>query len=182
MKRGSVTRFPADCDGRGGSATRKDGNCMSDKAERHEILRRIIRGGEGATQKEIKRLLADRGIVVSQATLSRDLRELGVAKVPVEGGRFAYRLGEDNGAAFSADDIGWAAGEFVTGCDDIGNFLVVRTKPGNASDFCLVLDRRRWKEIVGTIAGDDTILVMTRTAADAAAVLERIEGARKHKA
>ena len=57
----------------------------------------------------------------------------------------------------------------------IGNFMIVKTKAGNARDLCLVLDRQNWKEIVGTIAGDDTILVIARTSSDIRVITEKIK-------
>ncbi len=148
---------------------------MNGKHERHAAIRSIIGAGEGATQKHIKRLLAERGIEVSQATLSRDLREIGVVRAPSENGGSSYRLSGGDSGAFMSADITGAAREFMMGKDIIGNFLVIRTKPGNARDFCLVLDRQRWGEIVGTLAGDDTILVIARTAGDAETVAGRLE-------
>ena len=147
---------------------------MADKRKRHEAIRAIIDSLDGSTQEEIKTRLKKQGIAASQSTLSRDLRELGAVKVPVNGEKSVYRLGDSERAAYVAGGIGQAAADFGIECEDIGNFLVIKTKPGNASDFCLVLDRQNWKEIAGTIAGDDTILVIAKTSSDIKTIMEKM--------
>jgi transcriptional regulator of arginine metabolism len=71
-------------------------------------------------------------------------------------------------------EIGRAIRSFSVEYEPVGNFLVIKTTPGNAPAFCVVLDRQRWPEIVGTIAGDDTILVIARTGADIVSVVEKL--------
>ncbi len=87
-------------------------------------------------------------------------------KIPVEGGGARYALTGGNVPDRGIGEIGRALRSFSAAYEPIGNFLVVRTTPGNAPAFCVVLDRQRWPEIAGTIAGDDTILVIARTATD----------------
>ena len=147
---------------------------MSIKRNRHEALRTLLDSETGSTQEEIKASLKDQGIMTSQATLSRDLREIGAVKVPVDGGKSIYRLNDLQRSGYGAGSFEQAVKEFVADCMEIGNFMVIKTKPGNARDFCLVLDRQHWQEIVGTIAGDDTILVIARTAEDINTVLARL--------
>lgn len=140
---------------------------MSTKTRRHEELRRILRSGMGSTHEEMLERLEKRGISASQSTLSRDLRDLKAVKLRRENGVAFYRLADPGKVAPGGLDIASARKEYVTEIQEIANFLVIRTSPGNARDFCLVLDRQAWKEIVGTIAGDDTILVIARTVKDA---------------
>jgi transcriptional regulator of arginine metabolism len=96
---------------------------------------------------------------------------MGAVKVPVDGGGALYKIG----SSYSLDEIGDTFRAFVTGYDAVGNFLVIRTAPGNAPGFCAVLDRQGWTEIVGTIAGDDTILVIAQTAHDIDVIVQNLE-------
>lgn len=139
---------------------------MTGKRRRQTAVREILLNSFGSTHEQIKADLEKLGIIASQSTLSRDLREMGAVKVPVEGKGAMYRLG----GSFSLDEIGNAIKTFVIEYESVGNFLVIRTAPGNAQGFCVILDRQHWPEIVGTVAGDDTILVIGRTARDIAHV------------
>ncbi len=147
---------------------------MIEKERRHAEIRAILHEFSGSTHEEIRELLERRKIRASQATLSRDLRELGAVKIPVEGGGARYALTGGNVPDRGIGEIGRALRSFSAAYEPIGNFLVVRTTPGNAPAFCVVLDRQRWPEIAGTIAGDDTILVIARTATDIGAVIDRL--------
>ena len=148
---------------------------MSDKLKRRAAIRTIITSNAGSTQEAIKARLEKLGIVASQSSLSRDLREMGIVKVPIDGGRSIYRLKNTVQTNYGYGDIGLAMKEFGFGYEAIGNFMIVKTKAGNARDLCLVLDRQNWKEIVGTIAGDDTILVIARTSSDIRVITEKIK-------
>ena len=148
---------------------------MNSKRKRHAAIRSIIGSNSGSTHEEIKVHLESQGIVASQSTLSRDLREMGAVKVPVDGGRSEYRLGDSVQTGYQSGGMGQAMAEFSLGYNEIGNFMVIKTKPGNARDLCLTLDRQNWKEIVGTIAGDDTILVIARTSSDISAIAKKLK-------
>jgi transcriptional regulator of arginine metabolism len=130
------------------------------KNERLEAVRQILSQYSGSTQEEICSKLESLGIVASQSTVSRDLREIGAIKFPRGDGGTSYRLsqgsGEENGS-YSLYDASF---------ETVGNLIVVKTRPGNAPGFCVELDNKGWKEIAGTIAGDDTILVIGRNAKD----------------
>jgi transcriptional regulator of arginine metabolism len=148
---------------------------MSVKSRRHELIRRLIAGTpEAATSQE--RLVAElvaRGEDVTQATVSRDLREIGVVKGP--GG---YRLpGKVVGVVGavgteSGDELSRAAREYLLEADPAGTIAVLRTGAGQASALALRIDRAGWADIVGTVAGDDTVFVATRSAADARRIAE----------
>lgn len=142
--------------------------------ERQSTIRDIITGGGGSTQENIREALLQHGIDISQSTLSRDLRELGAVKVPLAGGGFSYQLDRPQERGIGGDEIMRAMNEYAVQQEQIGNFLVINTTAGKARDLCLVIDRQRWREIVGTIAGDDTILVMGRTARDMASVRQKL--------
>jgi len=134
--------------------------------DRRDALKRIIRTGEIGRQAELVRLLKREGYAVTQSSVSRDLRDLGVAKV---GDR--YVLAEDAGAPVA----GWSVvAAFVTAVTPAGpNLTVVRTSVGAAQSVALAIDRARWPEVVGTLSGDDTIFIATATARAQHDVLER---------
>ncbi len=135
--------------------------------DRRESLRRIIRDGAVGRQVELVRLLKRAGFDVTQSSVSRDLRELGVAKV---GDR--YVLPED--ATTPVADLR-AVSAFVQQAIPAGPHLtVVRTTIGSAQSVALAIDRARWPEVVGTISGDDTIFIATDSARTQRALLERI--------
>lgn len=135
--------------------------------DRRDALRRIIRTGTVGRQADLVRLLEREGFEVTQSSVSRDLRDLGVAKV---GDR--YVLPGD--AVAPVADFSRVAG-FVLGVVAAGpNLLVVRTTIGTAQSVALEIDRSRWPEVVGTISGDDTIFVATDTARRQRAVADRL--------
>jgi transcriptional regulator of arginine metabolism len=130
------------------------------KKERLEVVRQILSLYSGSTQEEICSKLESLGIVASQSTLSRDLREIGAIKIPRGDGGTSYRLSQG-----SVEENG-SYSQYDASFETVGNLIVVKTRPGNAPGFCVDLDNKGWKEIVGTIAGDDTILVICRNSND----------------
>jgi transcriptional regulator of arginine metabolism len=142
---------------------------------RHEAILRAIGEGVVRTQEELRRKLAARGFPVDQGTLSRDIRELGLVKVPGQDGEgMHYALARAPGAPVSADPAA-AVGRFVRNADWSGNLVVVATDAGNAGPLGLAVDKLGWKEILGTVAGDDTLLIVVREGSRARAVAERIK-------
>lgn len=132
------------------------------------IARRPVR-----SQSELRDLLAQRGIEVTQATLSRDLREMGVAKSPrgyVPAGVVLAAPPVANGRALED-----ALRAFVIAAEQAGNLVVLRTGPGHAALVALELDRSPPPGVVGTIAGDDTIFVAARTAQQAARIAMQLK-------
>jgi len=132
------------------------------KAARHDRIASLIRVGEIRSQTELVDLLAAAGIQVTQATLSRDLEELRAVKV-----RGSYIIPEDGERALrpTAQPPGRLVRllrELLTGADASGNLVVLRTPPGAAQFLASAIDRTGLPDIVGTIAGDDTILVVAR--------------------
>jgi transcriptional regulator of arginine metabolism len=132
------------------------------KAARPERIATLIRDSDIRSQTELVELLADVGIQVTQATLSRDLEELRAVKV-----RGAYMIPEDGERALRPAEQATARlvrllRELLTGVDHSGNLVVLRTPPGAAQFLASAIDRTGLPDIVGTIAGDDTILVVAR--------------------
>jgi transcriptional regulator of arginine metabolism len=129
------------------------------KSFRQGQILKIIRGKEIYTQEELARELQQLGVQTTQVTLSRDMRELALVKTP-EG--YRQLPTEHNGP--SLDDV---ANEYLQDVRVAQNLVVLRTSPGNANSLAIALDREELAEVVGTVAGDDTVLVITPDAESA---------------
>lgn len=121
------------------------------KSYRQGQILKLIEQKHITTQEQLARELARVGIRATQVTLSRDLRELGLVKTAT-----GYHQVEPS----SGPDLGIIAGEFLRDIRVAQNLIVLTTSPGNANSLAAALDGAGWPEIVGTIAGDDTILVV----------------------
>ena len=151
------------------------------RAARHARIVELIRAKEIRSQTELAELLAGDGLVVTQATLSRDLEELRAVKVRGAVGPAAYVIPEDGLRPLRDAETGSAKlirllRELLTGVDASGNIAVLRTPPGAAQFLASALDRTGLPEVVGTIAGDDTILVVARAADGGAALADKLSG------
>jgi transcriptional regulator of arginine metabolism len=131
------------------------------RAARHARVVELVRDHAVHSQAELLALLEADGTTVTQATLSRDLDELGAIKV-----RGAYVIPDDGspvrGVEGGTDRLARLLGELLTGSDASGNLAVLRTPPGGAHYLASALDRAALHEVVGTVAGDDTLLVVAR--------------------
>jgi transcriptional regulator of arginine metabolism len=144
------------------------------KFQRHNAIRELVGHSLVSNQDELRRKLRRRGFEVTQATLSRDIHELRLSKGP--GG---YSLPNGNGAsAANADDGPPSVAEMIEGFGlevrQAMNQVVVRTTMGGAQPVAAALDRASWPEVVGTIAGDDTVLVICLDPRRAAEVEARL--------
>ena len=136
---------------------------------RERAILEIVTAHPVGTQDELARELARRGVEVTQATVSRDVKRLGLVKVAGADGAYRYAAGNGvtGGVPQSADEnLRNAFREFVTGVDGGEAFFVVKTLPGRANAVGIAIDEARRPEVAGTIAGDDTILVLVRKARD----------------
>ena len=136
---------------------------MANKRERQATILEIVTSKPVANQEELRKLLLQRGWDVTQATLSRDLRELRVARIPAPGGgRYGITDGtpEDNRAALDG-----LLPQLFDRVDGVGELLVLKTVPGGAQPIAAALDAEAWPDILGTIGGDDTILIICRSSA-----------------
>lgn len=141
------------------------------KLARHAAIRDAITGSAVASQDELRRLLYKRGHRVTQATLSRDIHELGLVKSS-EGYHFPNN-GEDSGAAW-LPSVERLIQEFVYDVKLAQNMVVVKTSAGSAQPVAAALDAEGWPEVVGTVGGDDTIFVVTPGNKDAERLQSRI--------
>ncbi|HVZ77041.1 MAG TPA: arginine repressor [Gemmatimonadaceae bacterium] len=135
---------------------------MSQKAHRHAAILQLIAANTVASQEDLRHLLARRGISVTQATLSRDLRELGVVRVPgTDGARYALpeTLGEDTGLSLET-----LLPQLFSRIDGVGELIVLHTLASGAQPISEAIDAEAWPEVMGTIAGENTILVVCRSA------------------
>jgi transcriptional regulator of arginine metabolism len=138
---------------------------------RNQILELVLRD-RIPTQGELREKLAQRGIRVTQATVSRDLEQLGLAKT-----RQGYVVPQGNDQVRkSQPEVSLLLKEFLRDAKLAGNIVVVKTHPGNAHTVAEALDRQQWPEVVGTVAGDDTIFVATHQPRDADKAHRRILG------
>lgn len=143
------------------------------KRDRHKAILDLIRGRRVKSQEELRRLLARKGLRVTQATLSRDLRELRVVKVPAADGDTHYALPSELEEETPALDR--LLPHLLVALDGVQNLLVVKTLRGGAQPVAEAIDWEEWPEVVGTLAGDDTILVILRRSRDRAAVARRLQ-------
>ena len=151
------------------------------RAARHARIVELIRDRAIRSQTELAELLGDEGVQVTQATLSRDLKELGAVTPRGGDGRAVYVIPEDGHRPLRDAEAAPARlvrllRELLNEVDSSGNIAVLRTPPGAAQYLASALDRAGLPEVVGTIAGDDTILVVARESDGGAALGERLAG------
>jgi transcriptional regulator of arginine metabolism len=142
---------------------------MDNLYRRTQILN-LLRTDPVVTQEELRRKLARRGIQVTQATVSRDIEELGLVKT-----RAGYRLPESAAPPAPVQPtLQVILKEFLRDVGQAANLVVLKTYPGNAHTVAAVLDAQDWPEVVGTVAGDDTVFVATPRAREATQVRKKI--------
>lgn len=154
----------------------RDGDARFGKAERQRLIGSIVTRRRIGSQFELIAALADAGCVVTQATVSRDLRELGLEKTHDTLGRPRYVLPESRGPD-PADALRRVLAEFGRRATAAQNVVVVHSELGSAPAIGRALDRLEHPLIIGTLAGDDTCLVIARTAADAGAIARELTAA-----
>jgi transcriptional regulator of arginine metabolism len=142
------------------------------KTQRHAAILRVVRERRIESQDELRQALADTGFVVTQATLSRDIRELGLAKLADPDGG-AYYAHPHRGAV--RPELAQVAPALLVSVDGVGPFLVLKTATGSAGAVTEALDQAGWSEVMGTIAGDDTVLVITRNHRERDEVAARLQ-------
>ncbi len=138
---------------------------MTNKSKRLDSIKMIISSKEIGSQEELLRELAKEGYELTQATLSRDLKQMKVAKAATTNGSYVYVLPNDTMYKRTIDIP--SVGEMLLqngfkSIDFSGNMAVIKTRPGYASSLAYDIDNREYKDIIGTIAGDDTILLVFR--------------------
>ncbi|MGM0725896.1 MAG: transcriptional regulator AhrC/ArgR [Bacillota bacterium] len=143
------------------------------KGQRHIKIREIIAGQEIETQDELVDILKAGGYNITQATVSRDIKELHLVKVPTNNGTYKYSLPADQ--RFNPlSKLKRSLMDAFIKMDAASHLIVLKTMPGNAQAIGALMDNLDWEEIMGTICGDDTILIICRTPGDTETVSSKI--------
>lgn len=142
------------------------------KRERQRQILDVIRSRRVSSQESLREILLERGTEVTQATLSRDLRELRLVKVPGADGQGYYSVPEEWDSTPPLESL---LPTLFHSADGVDNLLVVRTMKGGAQTVAAGIDWEEWPEVLGTLAGDDTILIILRDAAKRPAIQKRLE-------
>lgn len=132
---------------------------MSERSRRQEIILGLLSKRPVRTQQELLSELRRRGVTLTQSTLSRELKVLGISKAPDGRGGYRYVAG---GPGTGEGPLLPAVAAFVESVARSRNLLVVKTPPGNAQGVARAIDQADWPEVMGTLAGDDTILIICR--------------------
>lgn len=143
------------------------------KGHRHVRIRDIISNREIETQDQLVDTLKEAGFAVTQATISRDIKEMHLIKVPLQDGRYKYSLPQAQKYNTQQKLNRMLTDAFVS-IDGAGYFLILKTLPGNAQAVGSLLDHLDWEDILGTICGDDTCLIICREESLTAQVKERL--------
>jgi transcriptional regulator of arginine metabolism len=133
---------------------------------RQALLKELIGRADAADQGLLLREMRKRGVRTTQATISRDLQEMGLVKVRTGPGTYRYEAFDPAAGGGPRARLQVLFRNFVVGIKGTGQILLVKTSPGNANGVASLIDALRKKEILGTVAGDDTILVVTAGAKD----------------
>ena len=143
------------------------------KAQRQSAILDVVEHEAVRSQEQLRQRLHSRGFDVTQATLSRDIKELGLLKRSSDG---AYQpAGADSTSQASAlDALGRALSEYLVNIEPVQQLIVLKTGAGQAQLLALAIDRSRLPEVAGTLAGDDTILIIARDAKGAQAVVKQL--------
>jgi transcriptional regulator of arginine metabolism len=142
------------------------------KPQRHHRILRILEQQAVSSQSQLVQLLEADGVVATQATVSRDLEELGAVKVRIPGGTLAYAIPDYTRGERSATDdhLKRLMSEFVLEVAHSANIVVLRTPPGSAHVVASALDRAGLPDILGTVAGDDTLFLVVNDSVASASV------------
>ena len=143
------------------------------KRDRHTMILELVRTQRVTSQEHLRELLVERNVDVTQATVSRDIRELRLVKLHDADGHASYSLPPE--AWDQTPPLQRLLSTLFIGAEGTGTLLVVKTLTGGAQPLAVALDWEEWPEVLGTIAGDDTILLILRDAAHLPAVQTRIE-------
>ncbi|KGR78386.1 transcriptional regulator AhrC/ArgR [Ureibacillus manganicus] len=143
------------------------------KGQRHMRIREIIANENIETQDEIVERLREAGYNITQATVSRDIKELHLVKVPMQDGRYKYSLPADQ--RFNPlQKLQRSLSDAFISIDGASHMLVLKALPGNGNAIAVLIDQLDWNEIIGTISGDDTVLIICRTESDRELIRTRL--------
>lgn len=144
------------------------------KGIRQYKIREIITANEIETQEELVEALRASGMQVTQATVSRDIKEMLLVKVPIEEGRYKYSLPMEQQRQNPIHKLKRAIVDHFLSIDYTENQVVLKCLPGTANTIGFLIDNMEWQEVMGTICGDDTILIICRNKTHSTIVVERL--------
>lgn len=143
------------------------------KGQRQRKIRELIGSREIETQEELVEALREAGMPVTQATVSRDIKELQLVKTPLEDGRYKYALPQDQ-RYNPASKLKRALMDHFVSVEAAENLVVLKCLPGTAGTLASLIDGMNWPEVAGTIGGDDTVLLICRKKPEARQTSSRI--------
>jgi arginine repressor len=144
------------------------------KGIRQYKIKELITKTTIETQEELVDALREAGLQVTQATVSRDMKELMLIKVPAEDGRYKYSLPQDQQRQNPINKLKRALIDHFTHIDFTENLVVMKCLPGTANAIGALIDNMEWPEVMGTICGDDTILIICRTKEKSSELVEKL--------
>ena len=145
---------------------------MAGKRDRQQAIIRLIGGRQISSQEELRRLLAADGLTVTQATLSRDLRDIGVVRAPGDNG--ARYLLPEMVSDEAKPSLEMLLPQLFSRIDGVSELIVLHTLPSGAQPIAEAVDAQGWPEVMGTLAGENTILIVCRSAAARIALTDRL--------
>jgi transcriptional regulator of arginine metabolism len=138
----------------------KEVKCL--KGLRLSRIKELVEHNIIETQEDLAEALRKEGIDITQATVSRDIKELMLIKAPVGDGRYRYALPKEQNTIFSHSRMSRMFQDSVVAIDSSDNIIVLKTMPGTAQAVAAAIDNTKWPEILGTVAGDDTIFMVVK--------------------
>lgn len=132
------------------------------KVRRQKKIIEIIENRNISTQEDLADALLNAGFEATQATISRDIKELGLVKIPSENNMYRYGVQGEQGMTLNEEKLKRMFGELVISIDYSDNIIVLKTYPGNAHGIASLIDGSKWAQVIGTVAGDDTILMVVK--------------------
>lgn len=147
------------------------------KSARHRAILQTIASRPVHSQEELMQHLAEQGFEVTQATVSRDIKELGLLKVPLKNGNGAtsFKYVEPGASREYPSRLHRIVAEFVEEINGSVNLIVLRTPPGSAMMLASAIDQSGWSEVIGTIGGDDTVVVVLSSPEKLPIVMQRFQ-------
>lgn len=133
------------------------------KRFRYTKIKEIVQSRPIETQEELAKALQEEKIEVTQATVSRDIKELMLIKVPTSDGHYRYALSQEQNMLMSKNRMARLFQDSIVRVDSALNQIVIHTMPGSANMVAAAIDLAKWENVIGTIAGDDTILIITNS-------------------
>ena len=130
------------------------------KLSRQEAIKNIIKNQAIETQSDLAEALKEAGFNVTQATVSRDIKEMMLIKIPGEDGRYKYSFPSENSKVLTAERLEDTLRGYTLTISSAENLIVLHTLPGTAQAVAYALDHLNWKELLGTVGGDDTVLLI----------------------